>query len=492
MLCDDDYVQPEEVWACCDRCGKWRKLPPGIREDDLPSVWYCYMNPDPTHNLCKHAEEQESQDSYQMVPPHNSGGGGGAPSNPSLEKSHSRTKATASAGGASSSTAPAEKERDKDKASNTPAAQAAQQAHLAALFPQPRLPTAEDVCTTCEGSLVPAGSESKPAEVARLLGDPAHILFCHGLCGRMWHRKCATVDAAHTADGSAAGASAAASASAAAASSSSAAAAQSQTHVYPFTPATVPYWYCNECLHLTGHCFSCFHAGTCDPLQARIPNPERPKRRMDNPDYLLQCPFQAGCGKLYHRKCLFELPRTMTHKPSRATAGSRDTNVQLTPNLVPRPRAGLICGLHACHTCGAGGTASTNMRDVGRTLIHCIRCPAAFHWSSKCRPNDEVIKPSTKRYGVCDSHEEEGEDAEDADVIQRRTDSIAQLTLAHGIAPMPLWGIDAAEQQPSDSDEDDEDEDDEDEDGEDDDNDSEDEQEDDAKAGEPKTKKQRT
>jgi hypothetical protein len=179
---------------------------------------------------------------------------------------------------------------------------------------------------------------------------------------------------------------------------------------------------------------------------------------MENPDFLLQCPFQLGCGKLYHRQCLFELPRTMTHKPSR---GGKDVNVQLTPNLVPRPRAGLICGLHACHTCSAGGTASTNVRDVGRTLIHCIRCPAAFHWSQKCRPTDSVIKTTTKRYGVCDSHEEQGEDAEDADVIQRRTDSIAHLTLTHGIAPMSLWGIEPVEQQPSDSDED-EDEDDED------------------------------
>jgi hypothetical protein len=178
---------------------------------------------------------------------------------------------------------------------------------------------------------------------------------------------------------------------------------------------------------------------------------------VENPDFLLQCPFPGGCGKLFHQKCLFELPRTMTHKPSRATAASKDVQVVLTPNLVPRPRAGLVCGLHACHACGAGGTASTNVRDVNRTLVACIRCPSAFHWAVKCRPSDDLLKATTKRFGVCDAHEEEGEDAEDADVIQRRTDSIASLTLSQAIPPMALWGIEPAPEEDSDDDDDDED-----------------------------------
>jgi hypothetical protein len=291
-------------------------------------------------------------------------------------------------------------------------------------------------------------------------------IICSSLCvlDRMWHRKCVGADSNIATAGSA---SAAATSSTAAPVSGSSAHTASASHVYPFTPTTTPYWYCNECMSLKGHCFSCFHPGTFDPTLDRIPNPELPnsKKKIENPDYLLQCPFPGGCGKLYHRKCLFELPRTMTHKPSRTSAASKDVQMALTPNLVPRPRAGLVCGLHACHACGAGGTASTNVRDVGRTLIACIRCPAAFHWSTRCRPNEELLKAHTKRFGVCDAHEEEGEDAEDADVIQRRTDSIASLTLSQGIPPMSLWGIEPPieETEDSQSDEDEEEEEEEDE-----------------------------
>jgi len=227
----------------------------------------------------------------------------------------------------------------------------------------------------------------------------------------------------------------------------------------PFQPLSTPYWYCNECFTLQGHCFSCFKPGTFDPLASRIPNPQHQRRKMENPDFLQQCPFQGGCGKLYHRQCLFELPRTMTHKPSRNNAGGKDAGAVLfSPNLVPRPRAGLICALHACDTCGSAGTASTNVRDIGRTLVHCLRCPVAYHWSTKCRRDEEAFKPTTKKFGVCNAHEETGEDAEDADVVQRRNLSIANLTLTHGVAPTQLFGTEPVEPEESSDDSDEEDE----------------------------------
>jgi hypothetical protein len=31
-------------WVQCERCEKWRKLPPHVAADDLPDVWYCSLN----------------------------------------------------------------------------------------------------------------------------------------------------------------------------------------------------------------------------------------------------------------------------------------------------------------------------------------------------------------------------------------------------------------------------------------------------------------
>ena len=171
-----DYVAtPEEVWACCDKCGKWRKLPPGIREEELPAVWFCHMNPDVTHNLCKHPEEQETQDSYAINPPAQTSA---AASTPSASPSSSSASRKAAAAGTSNSSG-ADKSVEKEKANALPlASQAAQAAHLAMLFPCPRLPTVEDVCTTCEQTLLAPGQDAKQ------LLDTAHTLFCHGLCGR--------------------------------------------------------------------------------------------------------------------------------------------------------------------------------------------------------------------------------------------------------------------------------------------------------------------
>lgn len=221
----------------------------------------------------------------------------------------------------------------------------------------------------------------------------------------------------------------------------------------PFTPLTTSYWYCSECMSLTNCCFVCYKPGTIDPTQQRIFD-EKSKRWNENPALLRQCPFAGGCGRFYHSKCLFELPRTKTHKGSRLTAG-RDA-APPTPNLVPRPRAPLICALHTCCSCGGAGTTSTSVRDVGRTLVHCIRCSEASHWSSKCRSDNFVT--TTKKYGICDGHESgSGSDAEEEDVRERRLASCRGLTLTFDKAPTHLFGSEPTVE-PDSEEEDDEDE----------------------------------
>jgi len=38
------------TWAQCDKCYKWRRLPPGF-DKQLPEVWFCYMNHDAVHKF---------------------------------------------------------------------------------------------------------------------------------------------------------------------------------------------------------------------------------------------------------------------------------------------------------------------------------------------------------------------------------------------------------------------------------------------------------
>ena len=35
---------PKQEWVQCEKCEKWRRLPPRISAEDLPDVWYCSMN----------------------------------------------------------------------------------------------------------------------------------------------------------------------------------------------------------------------------------------------------------------------------------------------------------------------------------------------------------------------------------------------------------------------------------------------------------------
>ena len=50
----------ETMWVACDLCGKWRKLPPGMRleDDKAAQKWYCQQNVgDPLRQSCEAEEE---------------------------------------------------------------------------------------------------------------------------------------------------------------------------------------------------------------------------------------------------------------------------------------------------------------------------------------------------------------------------------------------------------------------------------------------------
>jgi len=57
---DDDDEDPDNVeWVQCEKCEKWRKLPPDISAEDLPEVWYCNMNTwDPGTASCGAKEDK--------------------------------------------------------------------------------------------------------------------------------------------------------------------------------------------------------------------------------------------------------------------------------------------------------------------------------------------------------------------------------------------------------------------------------------------------
>ncbi|KAM4700653.1 MORC family CW-type zinc finger protein 3-like [Discoglossus pictus] len=51
---------PDQTWAQCDRCLRWRKIPDGMGK--LPDKWYCEMNTDPQFRHCSVSEESENDD----------------------------------------------------------------------------------------------------------------------------------------------------------------------------------------------------------------------------------------------------------------------------------------------------------------------------------------------------------------------------------------------------------------------------------------------
>ncbi|GCC25432.1 MORC family CW-type zinc finger protein 3a [Chiloscyllium punctatum] len=56
---EDSQKLPDQTWAQCDGCLKWRKLPDGIDPDKLPDKWFCSMNLDPHFKSCSVPEEPE-------------------------------------------------------------------------------------------------------------------------------------------------------------------------------------------------------------------------------------------------------------------------------------------------------------------------------------------------------------------------------------------------------------------------------------------------
>ncbi len=41
---DKNKDEPKQEWVQCEKCEKWRRLPPRISAADLPDTWYCSMN----------------------------------------------------------------------------------------------------------------------------------------------------------------------------------------------------------------------------------------------------------------------------------------------------------------------------------------------------------------------------------------------------------------------------------------------------------------
>ncbi|KAG7453980.1 hypothetical protein MATL_G00264160 [Megalops atlanticus] len=62
---EDTPKRPDQNWAQCDDCLKWRKLPDGIDPDLLPDRWFCHMNPDPQFRSCQIEEEPEDSEDEQ-------------------------------------------------------------------------------------------------------------------------------------------------------------------------------------------------------------------------------------------------------------------------------------------------------------------------------------------------------------------------------------------------------------------------------------------
>lgn len=60
--------EDNQEWVQCEKCEKWRRLPPNISADDLPDVWYCTMNTwDPNTSTCGAAEDKADPSSH-IVP----------------------------------------------------------------------------------------------------------------------------------------------------------------------------------------------------------------------------------------------------------------------------------------------------------------------------------------------------------------------------------------------------------------------------------------
>lgn len=60
---DEDNVE----WVQCEKCEKWRKLPPDISADELPDTWYCSMNTwNPASASCQAAEDKTDSQHHEI------------------------------------------------------------------------------------------------------------------------------------------------------------------------------------------------------------------------------------------------------------------------------------------------------------------------------------------------------------------------------------------------------------------------------------------
>lgn len=50
-----------QEWVQCEKCEKWRRLPPRIKAEDLPDVWYCSMNTWDTRSASCSAPEDKAE-----------------------------------------------------------------------------------------------------------------------------------------------------------------------------------------------------------------------------------------------------------------------------------------------------------------------------------------------------------------------------------------------------------------------------------------------
>ena len=58
----EDSDEEEGNWVQCDRCSKWRLLPPTVKTEILPDRWFCELNRhDPMRNTCDAAEQSAEE-----------------------------------------------------------------------------------------------------------------------------------------------------------------------------------------------------------------------------------------------------------------------------------------------------------------------------------------------------------------------------------------------------------------------------------------------
>ena len=62
---EEDEEEDERQWVQCNKCDKWRALPPTVDSSTLPDIWTCDMNTDAAHNTCE-AEEEKYTDNAQL------------------------------------------------------------------------------------------------------------------------------------------------------------------------------------------------------------------------------------------------------------------------------------------------------------------------------------------------------------------------------------------------------------------------------------------